>query len=309
MKRAALLSKCDLETGIVYEFPELQGIIGSYYARMDGEKEEVSKAVREHYLPAHAGDGLPTGDIGAIISIADRIDTIAGCFSVGMVPTGASDPYALRRHALAIIQTLIHLQRPFDLKELTKSAVNKLEKFRTRPLEGLVSDILEFFRTRFVNFHVSRGLDLDCVEAVVRSGFGDMVDARRRCEAIQRWKRREDFDHIIVGFKRVVNILKAATAHKFHRDRLVEPAEKKLYEVFRDIQERSVPAINTGDYEMALSLIAELKSPIDGFFDGVMVMCEDEKLRNNRLGLLSKISELFSMIADFSVIGSTAQAK
>jgi glycyl-tRNA synthetase beta chain len=309
VKRAALLSKCDLETGIVYEFPELQGIIGSYYAGMDGEKKEVSKAVREHYLPAHAGDSLPTGEIGAIVSIADRIDTIAGCFSVGMVPTGASDPYALRRHALAIIQTLIHVQRPLDLKELIKSAVRKLDKFRTRPVEGLVEDILEFIRTRFVNFHVSRGLDLDCVEAVVRAGFDDIVDARRRSEAIQRWKRREDSDHIIIGFKRVVNILKDAKTPKFHKDRLVEPAEKKLYEVFQDIRDRSVPTINTGDYDRALSLIAELRSPIDGFFDGVMVMCEDEKLRNNRLGLLSKISEFFSLIADFSVIGSTAPAK
>ncbi|MBI5250164.1 MAG: glycine--tRNA ligase subunit beta, partial [Desulfomonile tiedjei] len=180
VKRASLLCKCDLETGIVYEFPELQGIIGSYYAKMDGEPEEISTAVREHYLPAHAGDSLPNGIIGSLVSIADRIDTIAGCFSVGLIPTGAADPYALRRNSLGIIQILIDMDKQLDLPWLIVEAVKLIGSKRTREAAQAEADVLDFFRTRFVNFHTSRDFPLDVVEAAVRARFDDVVDARRR---------------------------------------------------------------------------------------------------------------------------------
>ena len=226
VERAAWLCKCDLETGIVYEFPELQGIIGSFYARMDGESDEIATAVREHYLPARAGDSLPQGVIGSLVSIADRIDTIAGCFSVGLIPTGAADPYGLRRHALGIIQILINLDRPLDIGWFVAEAIELLAEKRTRESNVVQADVLEFVRTRFVNFHTSLDFPLDVVEATVRARFDDVVDARRRVEALNQWKSREDFDSIIIGVKRVVNILRDTAAQSMSQKLLVQDEEK-----------------------------------------------------------------------------------
>ncbi len=306
VERAALLSKCDLETGIVYEFPELQGIIGSHYAQMDGESEEVSTAVMEHYLPTHAGDRLPSGIVGAVVSIADRIDTIAGCFSVDLVPSGTADPYALRRHALAVIQILIRLDRPLHRRELVNKAIDLLEERRTQDKDQTALDVMDFIRTRFVNFHTSRGYSLDVVEAAARARFDDVVDARKRVDALQQWKRREDFDAITIGFKRVVNILKNTSPSAVNPDLLTEIAEKNLFKAFRDVEGRVGPLIEQGDYANALEILAELRPAIDKLFDEVMVMVEDEKTRNNRLGLLAGVASLFQRIADFSFIGSTA---
>jgi glycyl-tRNA synthetase beta chain len=309
VERAALLAKCDLATGIVYEFPELQGVIGSYYAKMDGESEEVATAVREHYLPVHAGGILPKGLIGSLVSIADRIDTIVGCFSVGLIPTGAADPYALRRHALGIIQILINLERPLDLGWLVREALFLLDEWRTRPAEEVETEVMEFIRTRFVNFHTSREFPLDVVEAVVRCRFEDAADARRRVEALSQWKQRDDFDAIIIGFKRVVNILKGSESFGLSEGLFEEDAEKELYSAYQGVQKRAEPLIAAGNYADALEVIAELKSPIDRFFDLVMVMVEDERLRSNRLGLLQSIAGIFGQVADFSFIGSTADGR
>ncbi len=309
IERAALLCKCDLETGIVYEFPELQGIIGSRYAEMDGELDEVAAAIREHYLPLHAGDNLPEGIIGSVISIADRIDTIVGCFSVGLIPTGAADPYALRRHVLAIIQIIIGLNKSLDLRWLVRESLNSLAEKRTRDQLEVEEDVIEFIRTRFVNFHTSQGFPLDAVEAAVRARFDDIVDARRRVEALAEWKTRSDFDSIMIGFKRVVNILKNMPHSELSEKRLIEPEEKELFRTFKAVIEQAEPLVNRGEYAKALEILTELKSPIDLFFDKVMVMVEDEELRNNRLGLLRKIAGFFERIADFSFIGSTAETK
>lgn len=309
VRRASLLCKCDLETGIVYEFPELQGIIGSYYAKMDGEPEEISTAVREHYLPAYAGDSLPKEMVGALVSVADRIDTIAGCFAVGLIPTGAADPYALRRNVLGIIQILIDMDKPLDLPWLIHESVKLIGSKRNRDAAQVEADVLEFFRTRFVNFHTSRDFPLDVVEAAVRARFDDVVDARRRVEALDHWKTRSDFDAIIVGFKRVVNILKNTEPASFSPNHFEDAEEKQLFSAFQDVTAKAAPLIEAGEYGKALEAIADLKAPIDTFFDKVMVMVEDEKLRNNRLGLLRTIAEFFGKIADFSFIGSTAQGK
>jgi glycyl-tRNA synthetase beta chain len=308
VKRASLLSKCDLETGIVYEFPELQGIIGSYYAKMDGEDEDVATAIREHYLPAHSGDQLPSGIVGAIVSIADRMDTIAGCFSVGLIPTGAADPYALRRHALAVIQIVMSLGAKLNLEWLVEAAIEKIGAKRTRNADEIKSDVMEFFKTRFINFHTSRDFPLDAVEAVVRARFDDLVDARQRVEALADWKQSPDFDAIMIGFKRVMNILKDSPKLTKPAENLFEePAEKDLYTVFKAVVAGAEPLIQKGKYAEALVIIAELKSPIDTLFDKVMVMVEDDKLRNNRLAMLKEIGDFFKEIADFSFIGSTAQ--
>lgn len=306
VERAALLSKCDLETGIVYEFPELQGIIGSYYAKKDGELEEVATAIREHYLPAHAGDSLPKGIVGSLVSIADRMDTIAGCFSVGLIPTGAADPYALRRHALALIQILIQLNQSLDLSWLVKDAVDRLAAFKTRPEDQVVTDVMDFIRTRFVNFHTTRGYSLDVVEAVVRARFDDPLDARRRVEALEDWKKQNDFEAVMVGFKRVTNILKGVAPPEASPELFEEDAEKRLFSEYTRVLCGAEPLIEAGDYAKALQIIAELRPSIDAFFDSVMVMTEDEVQKDNRLGLLAGLAKLFRRIADFSFIGSTA---
>ncbi|MGC8604273.1 MAG: glycine--tRNA ligase subunit beta, partial [Desulfomonilaceae bacterium] len=307
VQRAALLCKCDLETGIVYEFPELQGIIGSYYARLDGESDEVATAIREHYLPTRAGDDLPDGQIGAILSISDRVDTICGCFSVGLIPSGATDPYASRRHALSIIQILIRHQWKIDLNWLIDKTIELLAPKITRPKEDVKIEILDFFRTRFVNFHAGKGFPLDVVEAVVRGNFTDVVDARRRLEALTDYQKRDDFESILVGFKRVVNILKGQIISPLRPELLVSPAELGLYEKFLSVDNKCRIAFSKGDYSNALENITELKGPIDMFFESVLVMAEEAEIRTNRLALLAIISELFSVIADFSFIGSTAK--
>ncbi len=309
VERAALLCKCDLETGIVYEFPELQGIIGSYYAKMDGETDEVAAALREHYLPTHTGDSLPQGIVGAVISIADRMDTIVGCFSVGLIPTGAADPYALRRHSLGIIQIVMNLGKPLDLRQLVHEAIEPYSGRLTRDAAEVEAEVMDFIRTRFVNFHTGRDFSLDAVEAVVRARFDDMVDARRRVEALQQWKNQADFDAIIIGLKRVVNILKDQPLTQLSQALLEEKEEKNLFQAYSDVSKRVIPLFDTGDYAGALEALAELKAPIDTFFDKVMVMVEDENLRNNRLGMLNRIADLFGRIADFSFIGSTAESK
>jgi glycyl-tRNA synthetase beta chain len=309
IERAARLAKCDLETGIVYEFPEVQGIIGSAYAEMDGESPDVAAAVREHYLPAFAGDRLPDGVIGSVVSIADRIDTIVGCFGVGLLPTGTADPYALRRHAFAIIQLLVHLDHPLFLRSLVREALSLLGEKRKRDAAEVELEVMEFFRTRFVNLHTSLDFPLDVVEAVVRARFEDVVDARRRVEALSEWKRRDDFDAIMIGVKRVVNILKDAESYVVSEDLLVDDGEKALFKAFTDVREKASTLIDEGRYSEALEMMAELKAPIDRFFDEVMVMVEEESFRHNRLALLQEIAELFSTIADFSFVGSTAEVR
>jgi glycyl-tRNA synthetase beta chain len=305
IERTALLCKCDLETGIVYEFPELQGIIGSYYARLDGESDEVATAIREHYLPTRSGDDLPEGVLGAIVSISDRMDTICGCFSVGLIPSGAADPYALRRHALSVIQILIRHEWKLDLPWLIDQSVSLLESKRTRQRAEVESEILDFFKARFVNFHAG-DFGLDVVEAVVRADFHDIVDARRRLEALAEWRKKRDFDSILIGVKRVVNILKDQEPGALIPELLEEPSELTLYEKLCSVEEKCASSFEKRDYWSALETMTGLKDPIDTFFDSVLVMAEDPGIRRNRLALLRQISRLFGVIADFSFIGSTA---
>jgi glycyl-tRNA synthetase beta chain len=308
IERASLLCKCDLETGIVYEFPELQGIIGSYYARMDGESDEVSTAIREHYLPTRAGDDLPSGVVGALISVADRLDTICGCFSVGLIPSGAADPYALRRHALSITQILIHHQWKVDLPWLVDHSIGLVESKRSRPKGDIKSDIMEFIKTRFVNFHAGKGFSLDLVEAVVRADFTDVVEARLRLEALCEWEKRQDFESILIAFKRMMNILKDQNVEELSIELLKEPSELALSQTLESVEAGCKAAFEQGNYSFVLETMTELRDPIDAFFNSVMVMAEDPETRQNRLALLGRISKLFTRVADFSFIGSTAKA-
>jgi len=298
VSRAAFLCKADLVSAMVGEFPEVQGIMGREYALLQGEDAEVAAAIAEHYLPTQAGGDLPTADIGAFVSIADKLDTICGCFGVGLIPTGSADPYALRRSALGIINIILDREYRLSLSALIDSALVLLAPKLTRPAAEVKADLLEFFRGRFVNLLADR-YAADAVEAAVATGFDDLVDAVARIGALAAFKSRPDFAELAVTFKRVGNIVKEGVTAKIDASLFEDAAENALATAVDYVSRSVTAAIGVRDYVTALTEIASLRGHVDLFFDKVMVMAEDEKVRNNRLALLTAIARLFGGIADF----------
>jgi len=303
VSRAAFLAKADLVTGMVGEFPELQGVMGREYALIYGEEADVAVAIHEHYLPTQAGGDLPSSDIGAFVSIADKLDTICGCFGVGLIPTGAADPYALRRSALGIIAIILDRGYELSLADLVDSSLTLLRDKLTRDESQVRADVLEFFRGRYVNLMAGR-YPSDVVEAVVAISFDNLNDTASRMAALAEFRQRPDFEPLAVAFKRVCNIVKEGTDIPVDAGLFQEEAERELARAFDVVA--SVARVKTGekDYLAALREIAGLKGPVDAFFDGVMVMAEDQRVRSNRLALLTGIARLFSAIADFSRISA-----
>ncbi|WP_243370541.1 glycine--tRNA ligase subunit beta [Geotalea sp. SG265] len=298
--RAAKLCKADLVTGMVGEFPEVQGIMGREYALHDGEDAEVANAIAEHYLPIQAGGELPASDIGAFLSLADKMDTICGCFGVGLVPTGSADPYALRRSALGIINIIIEKKYNDSLSEFIRAAINLLQTKLTRDEGDVYRDVLEFFKGRFVNLMMDR-FPADVVEAVVAVSFDNLVQTTSRIRALSEFKNRPDFEPFAAAFKRVSNIVKGpVVVIGVSEDAFEDKAEGQLYSAYLSIRNGINENIAAGNYLEALTQISTLKVAVDEFFDKVMVMAEDEKVRNNRLALLHEIKSLFRDIADFA---------
>ncbi|MEZ4599957.1 MAG: glycine--tRNA ligase subunit beta [Syntrophotaleaceae bacterium] len=300
--RAALLAKCDLETGMVFEFPELQGVMGREYALLEGENPRIARAIFEHYLPVQAGGDLPSDNIGAFISIADKLDTICGCFGVGLIPTGTADPYALRRSAIGILNIILDRAYRLSLVELVGRSVGLLEKKLTRPTDEVAAEVLEFIRLRFVNLLISQGQPQDVVEAVLNTSFDDTVDALARVRALAAFKTREDFEPLAVAFKRVGNIIKGGTDLPVAESLFEAASEKELLAVLQRVEQEFAALLEKGDYTAALQTVAGLRGPVDNFFEGVMVMVENGDVRNNRLALLSRVAGVFRQIADFSRI-------
>ncbi|MBN1956697.1 MAG: glycine--tRNA ligase subunit beta [Desulfuromonadales bacterium] len=301
-KRAALLAKCDLETGMVYEFPELQGVMGREYALLEGEDPRVAKAVFEHYLPTQAGGELPSDNIGAFVSLADKIDSICGCFSVGLIPTGTADPYALRRAAIGILAIILERGYALSIPALVAKSVALLEVKRQRPADEIIADVVDFIRLRLVNMLTAQDYPADIVDAVLSAAFSEPVDAVERVKALAALKSREDFEPLSVAFKRVVNIIKGGVSQPVAVDLFTADQEVELFSALSQVEDRVATLVDAGDYAAALETIATLRSPVDQFFDHVMVMAEDEALRNNRLALLTQIAALFKNIADFNRI-------
>ena len=302
--RAALLAKCDLETGMVYEFPELQGIMGREYALLEGEDARVARAIHEHYLPVEAGGELPSDHLGAFVSIADKIDTICGCFGVGLIPTGSADPYALRRSAIGVLSILLDRGYRLSLTALVGKAVDLLTAKLTRPADEVKKDVLEFIRLRFFNMLTGQGQPQDVVDAVLSASFDDVIDAQERVKALAALKGREDFEPLAVAFKRVVNIIKGGVDTPVDAARFEAACEKTLYTEVQATAARVAAATQAGDYAAALQAIAALRGAVDDFFEGVMVMAEDEAVRINRLALLTGVARLFEDIADFAKIAA-----
>lgn len=301
--RAALLCKADLVSGMVGEFPELQGVMGRAYARLQGEPESVAQAIYEHYLPIRAGGPLPEGMEGTVLSIADKIDTIVGCFGVGLLPTGTADPFALRRQTLGILRIILEKQLRFSLEELIDQALPLLRPKMTEPAETVKKGVLDFFRGRLHHHLVTQeGYASDIVEAALASGIAYPVDAVLRVKALADFTQRDDFEALILAFKRVGNIIKEGEPEPVRPELLRLPAEQALYEAYGRVQTDVLEKMARGDYAAALESLTELRSPVDTFFEAVLVMDPDPVVRRNRLALLTAVHELFNHIADFRKI-------
>jgi len=304
--RAALLAKADLDTQMVGEFSELQGIMGREYALLAGEDPTVAKAIYEHYLPLTAGGDLPQTHEGAIVSIADKLDSIVGFFGVNVVPTGTADPYALRRQALGIINIILEKQYPLMLDDLVDQSLLILGERLKRPVEETRKDVLEFFRGRLENQFISQGHPHDVVSAVLAAGFSDLVQVTKKIEAMETFKTHPAYEPLAIAFKRAGNILKD------FRNGHIDPSlfnleeEIQLHSTFLEARNKVVNALAKDDYSSALMELAALRQPIDRFFESVMVMVKEEDIRFNRLSLLEALFSIFRRIADFSKIVTEA---
>ena len=299
--RAALLAKADLDTQMVGEFAELQGIMGREYALLEGENPIVAKAIYEHYLPTAAGGELPETDEGAVVSIADKLDTICGFFGVGLIPTGTADPYALRRQALGIINIILKKRYPLALDALIDKSLAILGPHLKRTPGETKASVLEFFKGRFENQLISQGHPYDVVDAVFAIGINDLVKAEAKILAMEEFKSDPDFAPLAIAFKRVVNIIRNAEKGELAREHSCTE-ERELHEAFLNIRQIVMNRSDEGDYRAALIALASLRKPVDAFFEAVLVMDKNDQLRCHRLALLEEISSLFHDLADFSKI-------
>ena len=304
--RAALLAKADLDTQMVGEFAELQGIMGREYALLAGEDRVVAKAIYEHYLPTAAGGELPETDEGAAVSIADKTDTIVGFFGVGLIPTGTADPYALRRQALGIINIILAKRYSLPLDALIDESLAILGSLLKRPSDETKGAVLEFFKGRFENQLIAQGHPYDVVDAVLATGVHNLVTADEKIRAMETFKSDPDFQPLAIAFKRVVNIIRGFQNGAVDPGLFSGTEEKNLHEAFLKIRETVFMHISRGDYSGVLGELARLREPVDAFFETVLVMADDEKIRFNRLSLLEEISTLFHDVADFSRIVTEA---
>jgi glycyl-tRNA synthetase beta chain len=306
LDRAAEICKFDLVSQMVYEFPELQGRMGSEYALLAGEDKVVSKAIFEHYLPRYAGDDLPETEVGAIVSIADKLDSIIGCFGIGIVPTGSQDPYALRRQASGIVQMIAQGKWSITLDEMFTKVIDTFEK-RTllkRNREDVLSDLKTFFVLRLKNKMQENQIRYDVIDAVLENEGLDLNDYFAKADVLQRRVEEDSFKSLIETFTRVNNLAQKCEKEHLHVDPTLfdTEAESALHQQYLDIEEKIEVLREARDWNAVIELLSELKDPIDNYFEHVMVMVDDEKVRQNRLTLLKKVSGLINGFANFSKI-------
>lgn len=300
--RAAKLAKADLVTGMVTEFTELQGVMGREYALLDGETKAVAQAIDEHYMPRFAGDSQPASVAGRIVSLADKIDTIVGTFSRGLIPTGSQDPFALRRQALGIVNMLKEAQYHISLSQLVAKAMELLKIADAGQQAKLQNDVADFMKLRLKNVLADAGIRYDVVDAVfvtVDDIYGVFLRAQAVNEAV-----KQDMENTIQAFVRTGNITRKVedVQAAVEADLLAEQVEKDLCKAYEAAASKVEKEIAAQDYAGAIATLSQLAVPIDAFFDGVMVMDKDEKIKNNRLGLLKLVDNLICQVADFSKI-------
>ncbi len=301
VKRAVLLSKCDLMTDMVGEFASLQGVMGKRYAQKAGEPDEVALALDEQYKPRGASDDTASTPTGQILSISDKLDTLVGIFAIGQKPTGEKDPYALRRASLGVLRTIIERQLDLDLKQLIAESAKLLaDKVDATKVEA---EVFEYIIERLRAYYLDRGVSADVFDAVSALSPSRPLDFDKRIKAVSAFRELAEAQSLAAANKRVGNILKkSASSNNVTVDEslLAEDAEKKLYETLSSLSQVVEPMFDAGNYEAALTKLSSLRDPVDAFFDSVMVMADDEAVKNNRIALLNTMNQLFLRAADLS---------
>ena len=301
-KRAGLLSKCDLMTNMVFEFTDTQGVMGMHYARHDGEDEEVAVALNEQYMPRFAGDELPKSLVASAVALADKFDTLTGIFGIGQAPKGSADPFALRRAALGALRIIVEKNLPLDLEDLVKKSAALFGDKLTN--KNVVADVVDFMLGRFRAWYQDEGIAVDVIQAVLARRPTRPADFDARVRAVSHFRTLDSAEALAAANKRVSNILAKADAAigEINLTACVEPAEKALAEAVLALHTEVQPLIAKGDYTAVLDKLANLRAPVDNFFDNVMVNAEDPALRQNRLAILNTLQDLFLQVADISVL-------
>ena len=301
-KRAGLLSKCDLMTNMVFEFTDTQGVMGMHYARHDGEDEEVAVALNEQYMPRFAGDELPKSLVASAVALADKFDTLTGIFGIGQAPKGSADPFALRRAALGALRIIVEKNLPLDLEDLVKKSTALFGDKLTN--QNVVADVVDFMLGRFRAWYQDEGIAVDVIQAVLARRPTLPADFDARVRAVSHFRTLDSAEALAAANKRVSNILAKADAAigEINLTACVEPAEKALAEAVLALRTEVQPLIAQGDYTAVLDKLANLRTPVDSFFDNVMVNAEDPALRQNRLAILNTLQGLFLQVADISVL-------
>lgn len=307
-ERAALLMKCDLVSNAVYEFTELQGIMGEYYAKNDGETEQVAAAIREHYLPRFTGDELPKTKAGVALALADRLDSLAGFFSRKMIPTGSQDPYALRRAAIGVSQILLRYELELDLAELCAEALALYEGVKQEmTAEETLAAMNNFFRQRVDNILAEEGVTYDVINAVAGLELAVPLVNYRKAHALADFKQGEDFAQLMAGYNRAANLLKNVKGEFAVEPKLFEvDAERELLAAEDEAAAKVAAAVAEQNYPAALKALAAIRPQIDAFFEAVMVMADDAKVRDNRLALLQKLIGLTAELGELSQLVAKA---
>ena len=301
-KRAGLLSKCDLMTNMVFEFTDTQGVMGMHYARHDGEDEEVAVALNEQYMPRFAGDELPKSLVASAVALADKFDTLTGIFGIGQAPKGSADPFALRRAALGALRIIVEKNLPLDLEDLVKKSAALFGDKLTN--QNVVADVVDFMLGRFRAWYQDEGIAVDVIQAVLARRPTRPADFDARVRAVSHFRTLDSAEALAAANKRVSNILAKADAAigEINLTACVEPAEKALAEAVLALRTEVQPLIAQSDYTAVLDKLANLRAPVDNFFDNVMVNTEDPVLRQNRLAILNTLQDLFLQVADISVL-------
>lgn len=299
--RAVELSKCDLLSNMVQEFPELQGTMGSYYAKHDNEADAVVNAMQEQYQPAFAGDVIPAGEIGKVVSLSDRLDTIMGIFAIDMKPTGSKDPFSLRRSALGALRIIIEGNLDLDLKAILQEAANGLNE--KVDANAAIDDAFRFMMERLRAYYQDQGINSDTVNSVASLNPTHPLDFHQRVNAVASFRDLAESESLAAANKRISNILKKVDGEiptDINQGLLNEDAERALYQAVVTQQNKVKPLYANGEYSTALASLAVLREDVDNFFDNIMVMDDNEALKNNRLALLSQLRGLFLEVADLS---------
>lgn len=302
-QRAGLLSKTDLMSEMVMEFPDVQGVMGMYYARFDGEHEDVAVALNEQYLPRFAGDKLPTSLVACAVSLADKLDTLVGIFGIGQAPKGDKDPFALRRAAIGLLRIITDKKLDLDIVDLVEIAKTQYADKLTN--DNVVNDVVDFLFARFRATYQSNGYSVELIQSVLERRPTKPVDFEKRIKAVAKFQTLPEAAPIAAANKRISNILakvKDEINSNIDANLLQEDAEKALSEILEALERKLSPLFSEGDYESALFELASLQAPVDAFFDNVMVMADDLAVKNNRLALLNRLRNLFLQVADVSVL-------